>query len=268
MQGNLWAAPERTPPRMRNTREREPWTVTWRESIVPLLAPPADPVPPSVKAHADDFAAALGRPITITPVNSRTWELAVEENGVRATAVYKQKLDGAYRYDHGTLTVNGNPRQAMDVDQLRHLLDGTRPDPVDPDPEPVDPAMAPREVRRHVNEVRDKLDAAPNAEWFLARHGRGYQIVLRNAASKFDMRVYFHKYRNRWHQWAPKGPSIRASLDGLDYSAEVNGDITAALALMNGSGDGDPGNPATIGTPQAAKANTSVQTRRATVIRV
>jgi hypothetical protein len=200
------------------------------------------------------------------------WEVAVEGEHVRATANYVFR-GGRTQYDHGTMTIDGEPAPlAEDHDDLRRIWDeheGT----VALAPEPAalleitDPGGRP--VPYQVQFAVDSLVRAAKAEFEVRTGVSGARWVAGIDLPGGDgLRLVFTRRGKTWD--LDRDQPVQVIVGGEDRSAEAEGDVGKAVALLARApvpkpGDPPPGDSAV--RQQASHRDLGVETRRRVVIR-
>ncbi len=205
-----------------------------------------------------------------------TWEVAIEGEHVRVTAQFAFR-NGQTKRMPGTCTVDGEPHPLVHQDKLRafwneHESPGQ---PATPAAlmEITDPGdqLVPYAVAAAAHTAKLSAQKAGIEFEFEIRTGisNGHWVIGIDLPGGDGLRIVFTRYGRTWE--LDHGQRVQVIADGHDRSAETEGDIGAALALLISARSPAPSDPlpgtGPVKQSQPARRNTGVETRHQVVIR-
>jgi hypothetical protein len=221
-----------------------------------------------------DYLREEGFDPVVTGVPGGSWEVAVEGEHVRAAACFVFRNGRTKRAD-GTCTVDGQPHPLVSEHDLRAFWDEHETPAADPEPEPAvlleieDPGgrPVPYLVQVTLEEVRRGTQSAGIEQDIRVGTCGGHWVIGIDMDGD-GLRLLFTRYGHGWSLDA--GRKVQVVAGGEDRSAEADGDISRALALLARTDPPKPGDPPPGSSPvrqQAGKRDLGVETRRRVVIR-
>jgi hypothetical protein len=233
--------------------------------------------PKEVRRRVTDLRE-LGFDPVVTGTPGGEWEVAIEGEHVRATAGYVFR-NGRTKQVPGTMTIDGEPAPlAEDYDDLRRIWDeheGTAAPAAEPEPavlmEIRDPGgqPVPYAVQAATSDMRAGIEKAGIGDVEIRTGTSGsHWVVGIDLPGGDGLRIIFTRYGR---MWSPDDDQrFQVIADGLDRTAEAEGDVGKALALLTRTmppkpAAAPPGSSAV--KQQAGKRDLGVETRRRVVIR-
>jgi hypothetical protein len=225
------------------------------------------PLPGKVTELVDLLTARLQ--ITPTVTHNRAagaWRIEASNDRARVTFDLRLTRRGV-RQMRSTLAVDGAPhRLAADIDELAALFGiPTTPDQAAP-PLVLEPLPDGYQLPALAASILTQLRHAPHLTVHTGLHDGKLTVAIAvpDDGSNGTLYVAFARARGRW----TIGSLRLVDAHGVERSLPSGADLTQALQLLTGTPGGEASAPTSIGRPQAARANTGVQVRKTTVIRV
>jgi hypothetical protein len=232
--------------------------------------------PKEVRRRVADLRE-LGFDPVVTGTPGGAWEVAIEGEHVRATAGYVFR-SGRTKQVPGTMTIDGKPAPlAEDYADLRRIWDeheGTAAPAADPEPavltEIADPGdrPVPYAVQSTAENVRLGVERAGADLQVRTGTSGSHWVIGIDLPGGDGLRLVFTRYGRVWEMDDDQRVQVIAA--GQDRSAEAEGDVSKALALLTSSAPPKPVDPppgSSAVRQQASRRDLGVETRRRVVIR-
>ncbi len=217
-------------------------------------------IPKAVRKYADWLERGIRHPVTVKQTSKNTWQVTAASDRVRVTVDFRRRPGGQPKWAASTLTVDGKPREL--ANGRKHLAyifrnpDGTHE--VTPMPPHAPVEEAPVLVQQHYRSLTSQagpdlvqVGRRDDGTWVFGIDGQDRSLRLSFARKGIDFFL-----------------EVELVVDGVNRSFEVGNDLAAAMRVFSGNGSASPEAPASTGAPTPAARVNSVETRRATVIRV
>ena len=220
-------------------------------------------VPKFIRTEMDEIDEATKLETTAQEVEAGLWRIALSTERVALTIDYRHKGAGRYDWADSTLAVDGQPRSL--AKDAKHLASIFR----DPDQRAQFPAMppesspgrAPALVQSNYHKLRHHFKDGAGVR--LGQAGRHWIIEV--ATGKAVLRMNFIRQRKTWT--LDSETPIQVSIDGIDKSADIDGNLEEALSLIFESGPQATPLYGSINATANPSRSNSVEVRRAVVMR-
>jgi hypothetical protein len=220
-------------------------------------------VPKFIQAEMDEIDEATKLETTALEVEAGLWRIALSTKRVAFTIDFRHKGGGRFDWAHSTLAVDGQPRPlAKDVHHLASIFH-------DPDqrahfqamPPACSPKGAPALVQHTYHMLRNRFKDGASVR--LGRTSRHWIVEFMTDRATLRMNFVHQKKSCILDGETP----LQVSVDGIDKTAEVDGNLEEALSLIfETAPQSTPLNGSINAVANPARSN-SVEVRRAVVMR-
>lgn len=248
------------------------------------------PVPAAIVAFAERLLADVQGPdrvvdslngdttITIGHAGGRRWRVTASNTRALMWVEYHVLSRNRLQWAQSELHIDGQQvDRAAGYPQFLNVFTGHDPDHrqvPDVAVDPVDRAAAPPKVRKTYDMI---LRKAPDADVAILRSGLRWAVVVNRPDKNMEIRFNFltdlmdPEHPTRPVDTRPEtGCRIGLVVDGVDRTAELNGQAERALAMLTGGYilPAAPAPPPVPGVAPARVPTTGVTTRKQKVMRI
>ena len=222
-----------------------------------------DLLPLKFRSQVDDLRDATGIEPEVTDLGHHKWRICVSNERVHMYVDFKILSNEKLKWLGSELLVDGSSRPlAKDEYDLADIMrNPDRTASVSDMPGEASVSQAPGIVKHYYSLLASKLEDAV----MLGVDRRMWVIGI--GEGPHGIRISFVPSRQMRRNY---NIGIQIVLEGVDRSAEVRNDLSAALALLLGASAGEPGSsPGSSSTPvKDGKRFDSVQQRKSSVFRI